>query len=308
MILTVTLNFALDITYELDRVEWGRTNAVRPVGRRAGGKGVNVARTLHQLGHAVTVTGLAGGTTGAVAREELTTSGMTDAMVEVSGESRSTLVVVEAGGEVTGFSEPGPEVSGLEWDGFADDFPDLVDGASVVVLSGSVPPGVPVDAYARLIGLAGAVGVPVVLDSHGDALVHGVAAGPAIVAINAEELSGVLGSDEVSVVAGAERLRRHGASAVVVSSGPDGIVCVTEEGSWRAAPPERLSGNPIGAGDAATAALAVGLVEGRSWPERLCDAVAVSAAAVCAPLAGSFDDSVYRRLLARLEAEEIGAS
>src|SRR3982074_2990509 len=106
MILTVTLNLAVDVTYELDRIHWGKTNAVRPVGRRAGGKGVNVARTLHQLGREVMVTGLAGGRNGATARAELATSGMIDATIEVAGESRTTLVVVQDDGEVTGFSEP----------------------------------------------------------------------------------------------------------------------------------------------------------------------------------------------------------
>ncbi len=100
-------------------------------------------------------------------------------------------------------------------------------------------------------------------------------------------------------------MRQLGAGAVVISSGPDGLLGVFDGGACRAAPPERLRGNPTGAGDAASAALVVGLVDAVPWPERLADAAALSAAAVCAPLAGSFDDRVYRRLRQELVAEEV---
>jgi tagatose 6-phosphate kinase len=303
MILTVTLNMAVDVTYGLDHIQWGRTNAVQPVGRRAGGKGVNVARTLQGLGREVMVAGLAGGRTGATARAELSTSGLVDATVEVAGESRTTLVVVEEKGEVTGFSEPGPQVTAEEWARLTATFTRLAGIADVVVLSGSLPPGVPVDAYAQLIAIADRARTPVVLDSHGEALAHGVSSGPAIVAVNADELRGVVSGDDV--VGGAAQLLERGASAAVISMGAEGIVAVTDEGAWQAAPPEMLRGNPTGAGDAVSAAMAVGVLNRTPWPARLADAVALSAAAVCAPLAGSFDQAVYRRLLSEVAAEEL---
>ena len=303
MILTVTLNLALDITYEVGTIRWGETQAVRVAGRRAGGKGVNVARTLHQLGREVIVTGLAGGRTGALARGELATSGLIDATVEMIGESRTTIVIVEEAGEVTGFSEPGPTVSSEEWTRLLATFSRLVSRSTAVVLSGSLPPGVPVDAYGQLIGLADRAGVPAVLDSHGEPLRHGVEAGPAIVTVNEDELADVVDTDEP--VGGAQELRGLGASAAVVSSGPEGLICVTDEGVWHAAPPSQMQGNPTGAGDAATAALAVGLVDRTPWEVRIADAAALSAAAVCAPLAGSFDEAVYRRLLSEVVAEEL---
>jgi tagatose 6-phosphate kinase len=304
MILTVTLNLAIDVTYRVPRVRLGRTNAVRPPGRRAGGKGVNVARTLHALGHEVIVTGLAGGLAGASARAELAASGLTDATIEIAGESRTTLVVVDDHGVVTGFSEPGPEVSAEEWARLVAAFRRLVGGASAVVVSGSAPPGVPRDAYAQLTRIATDARVPVVLDSSGEPLVRGIEARPAIVKVNADELNEVV--DAGDLVSGAAQLRERGAGAAVISSGPDGLVAVTEDGAWRAAPPEPLVGNPTGAGDAASAALAAGLVERTPWPERLVDAAALSAAAVSAPLAGSFDEPTYRRLRREIMAEEVG--
>jgi tagatose 6-phosphate kinase len=136
--------------------------------------------------------------------------------------------------------------------------------------------------------------VPVLLDAEGDALAQGVAARPTLVKINADELAGVVSG--LDVVGGAARLQAAGAQAVIVSEGAGGLLAITEEGCWRAAPTRKLHGNPTGAGDAASAALIVGALRGSSWPERLADAAALSAAAVCAPLAGSFDTGVYRSL------------
>jgi tagatose 6-phosphate kinase len=303
MVLTVTLNLAIDVTYFVEKVELEKTNPVRSSARRAGGKGVNVARTLHALGQEVMVAGLAGGRNGEDARAELASAGMTDATVEVAGESRTTLIVVDQEGGATGFSEPGPHISAEEWGRFMTSFSRLVRTARVVVLSGSVPPGAPVDAYAQLIGLADDARIPVILDSHGDHLARGIEAGPAIVKVNTDELVGVYNAKDV--LSGAAGLRDMGASAAVISMGPDGLVAVTDEGTWKATPPEPVRGNATGAGDAASAALAVGLMTGVPWPERLVEAAALSAAAVAAPLAGSFDPGLYRRLTGQIRAEEL---
>jgi tagatose 6-phosphate kinase len=309
MILTVTLNLSVDVTYHVDRVELGVTRDVRSVARRAGGKGVNVARVLHALGREVVVTGFAGGQSGAAARAELAASGLDDATVDIAGDSRTTLVVVDEDGEATGFSEPGPEVSPEEWRTMVAHFSQLVDGKDAVVMSGSVPPGVSDDAYAQLIALAAGAGVPVLLDTRDAPLTRALSASPAIVKVNRDELLGaaeLMGlGDQQDALGAVARIRDSGARALVISSGPAGLLGVCDGGAWRAVPPERLRGNPTGAGDAAAAALVVGLVDGVPWPERLVEAAALSAAAVCAPLAGSFDDAVYRRLRREIAAEEV---
>ena len=110
---------------------------------------------------------------------------------------------------------------------------------------------------------------------------------------NREELAAV--AQSADVLEGAARLRALGAQSVVASLGAEGLVAVTAEGWWRARPAQAAAGNPTGAGDAGVAALALGLARGWTWPERLVEAVALSAAAVSAPLAGSFDDDAYRR-------------
>jgi tagatose 6-phosphate kinase len=263
------------------------TTRVDEVFERAGGKAVNVARVLDALGHDVVVMGFAGGRVGEAVVDELGRAGLAHELVPVAGQTRRTLIVVEdRGGEPTGISEPGPRVSEDEWGTLLDAFRSRVRRASAVVLSGSLPPGPPAGAYAALIEAAG--DVPALLDTAGEPLELGAAAAPAIVKVNRDEL----GTDDV--VAGARRLRAAGAGAVVVSLGAEGLLAATGDGVLRAAPPEAVTGgNPIGAGDAASAALIAGHVAGTAWPERLADAAALSAAAVHAPVAGSFDAAAY---------------
>ena len=246
---------------------------------------------LDALGHEVVVTGFAGGRVGATARAEMEAAGLSDATVPVAGETRRTVIVLEdAGGEPTGISEPGPEIAPAEWEAFVAAFRALARDAQAVALSGSLPPGVPADAYAVLARESSA---PVLLDTSGEALRRGVAGAPAIVKPNRLELAELEDTDDT--VAAAQRLREAGPESVVVSAGAEGLLAVTPEGVLRAAPPEAVEGNPIGAGDAAAAALLAGMVAGTPWPERLADAVALSAAAVHAPVAGSFDADAYAR-------------
>lgn len=307
MILTVTLNAALDVTYDVERVVLHGAHRVRRVRRRAGGKGVNVARVLHALGEEAVVAGLAGGPTGEALRADLAAAGLPDALTPIAGDTRRTLAVVDAAtGDATGFWEPGAEVAADEWERFLAGFAPLARDAAVVVLSGSLPPGVPPDAYATLCRAAGR---PTILDSSGDALRLGLRGGPAIVKPNAAELAEVAGgeagdaSEVDAVLAGAERMRRAGAQAVVASLGADGLLAVADGGAWHARPPEAVHGNPTGAGDAVVAALAAGLAADRDWAGRLADAVALSAAAVLAPAAGEFDAAAYRRYRESVRAE-----
>lgn len=298
MILTVTLNFAVDVTYHVDGWARGETTRVHTVNRRAGGKGVNVARVLHTLGREVVITGLSGGFTGQAARTELAAAGLNDALVPVAGESRLTVVVTEPDGVATGLSEPGPRVSPGEWDTFTRQFMALLASARAVVLAGSLPPGLPSGAYQQLAGAAAKAGVPVLLDATGDALLAGLRASPTVVKINATELAEAIPGADVG--SGADALRRAGAGAVVISQGADGLTGLVDDRFLHAALPEPVRGNPTGAGDAASAALAVGMVEGTPWTKRLTDAVALSAAAVAAPEAGSFDARLYVNLQDRV--------
>ncbi|MFJ9664306.1 1-phosphofructokinase family hexose kinase [Streptomyces sp. NPDC101219] len=297
MILTVTLNTALDITHRVPSLRPHASHRVSEVSERPGGKGINVARVLAALGHEVTVTGFAGGTTGRILREQLAdVRGLVDALVPVDGTTRRTIAVVDdRSGGTTQLNEPGPPVSPAEWSAFQEAYAALLPAASAVALCGSLPPGVPVGAYAGLLRTARAAGVPTLLDTSGSALRRGIAGRPGILKPNADELAELTGSHEPSTAT--RDARRRGAGAVVASLGPDGLLAVTPEGRWRATPPARLHGNPTGAGDSAVAGLLSGLVENLPWPDRLTRAVALSAATVLSPVAGEFDRPAYEELL-----------
>jgi tagatose 6-phosphate kinase len=305
VILTVTLNAALDVTYELPGVTWGGSNRVTTVRRRAGGKGVNVARVAAALGSPVLATGLVGGGVGDMIRADLDQAGVPHSFTPVRQRSRQTVTVVEThGAETTVFNEPGPRITPGEWDAFLAHYRWLMPQTRLVVLSGSLPPGVPDDAYAAL---AGQAYVPVIIDADGDALAQGVTARPALVKPNAEELARATGHTDPLL--GAGRLCAQGAGSVLVSLGPEGLLAVTPDGAWRAWPPGPLPGNPTGAGDAAVAAAARALATGKDgadhWPDLLRQAVALSAAAVAAPVAGDFDTPTYTRLLPQITVQGV---
>jgi tagatose 6-phosphate kinase len=300
VILTVTLNTALDITYRVRSLRPHASHRVTELTERPGGKGVNVARVLAALGHEVTATGFAGGATGRVVQQRLTAvPGLVDALVPVSGATRRTIAVVDdLTGDTTQLNEPGPTVTPAEWSAFQEAYEDLLGSASAVALCGSLPPGVPVGAYAGLIRSARAAGVPVLLDTSGEPLRRGVAARPDIIKPNADELAELTGSHEP--LRATQDARRRGARAVIASLGPDGLLALTPEGRWHATPPARLHGNPTGAGDSAVAGLLSGLAENLPWPGRLARATALSAATVLAPVAGEFDQEAYEELVGRV--------
>jgi 1-phosphofructokinase family hexose kinase len=276
VILTVTLNPAIDITYHVDELRPGEVHRVSRVDERLGGKGVNVASVLAQLGVPAIATGLL---------RDGPVAGGGGTFFPVAGATRRTVVVTD-GRDATGFWEPGPAITAEEWEGFKAHFSLLLKQARVVVLSGSLPRGLPDSAYASLIELCREAGAASILDTSGPALKLGAAQGPDIVKPNASEL--------------ADAGTPGGGTVVVASMGPDGLAAL----GWRARPPRRIEGNPTGAGDACVASLARGLLHGTEWRDLLRDAVALSAAAVASPVAGLADLELYRNLLPQILIEE----
>jgi tagatose 6-phosphate kinase len=302
MILVVAVNPALDVTHHVAGVDWSGVNRPARVSARPGGKGLNVARTLRALGTETLVVGLAGGVTGDAVRAGLHEAGVPARFADIAGQTRRTFAVVDTTRHDTAlFNEPGPAVSQPEWQAFLVLVEESLPGSSALVLSGSLPPGLPTDSYARLTALAGQV--PVVLDAEGPALLHGAAAGPAIAKPNLAELErtvGLAAPGLAATAAAAGKLRAAGAGAVVVSLGGDGLLAVTGDGTWHAAPRGWVKGNPTGAGDAVVAGLARGLALGTPWPDRLRQAVALGTAAAAAPVAGHFAEADYARAFAEV--------
>lgn len=304
MILTVTPNIALDITYTIDKFELHSSMRVDDVADRAGGKGINVSRVLASLGYDSLILGFAGGNVGSAIEADLIASALPYELVPIEGQTRRSIGIVDRStGDATVLNEAGPHVSADEWDRLVEAVKHQLPNASTLVVSGSLPPGVGQAGVAELAQLAVAASVPVIVDTSGPSLLDAVAVGPDVVKPNAHEITAATGIADP--LEGAAALLERGAKAVVVSLGADGMCVVTADQTLRAKPTRIISGNPTGAGDAGVAALAAGLSLASPWEDRLRQAVAVSAAAVAHPLAGSFDPDVYESMLTDVLVEDL---
>lgn len=312
MIVTVTPNPALDVTYEVDKLQLGGEHRVRAVHERPGGKGINVARILSSLGHRTLATGLTIGATGRAMTAALQEFDVPEAFLQLDdsgrGHTRRT-VVVHDGLATTSFYEPGPRLIAADAKALIEHVRALVGGATALVISGSLPPGLPDDTVARLASLAHDHGIPAVVDT---AVMLALAAKTgAVLNPNRAELAIAVGVPDLptltDVVEAARHLVSEGANALVVTLGSEGMVAVTKDAVLRSRPPTVLSGNPTGAGDACAAALtarlATACAAGKAvdWHATLVEATALSAAALLRPVAGEVDREAYERWKTEIE-------
>ncbi len=315
MIVTVTLNAALDVAYEAEGPSWQATRDITRVRHRAGGSGVAVARVLYKFGHEVVVAGLAGGSTGELIREDLGRSGIPVALTGISQESRRMLAVTDTvSGQTMRLREPGPYVTTEELGRFAGDYRHMLSDATAVVLCGSLPLGLPPEIYGSLATYAAEAGVPVILSTGGEALQHAAARRPDLVVPDEENEplaagSGGSAGSEGPASAEAEAadqaadqaagsgdaLLAQGAAAVAVPAG-DRITVVTKAGRWSATLPGLTSGSP----GPLVGGLVPGLLLGWSWPDLLRHAAAVAAAAT---IAGDVNLTEYERLVDQVAVE-----
>ncbi|HEY0716286.1 MAG TPA: PfkB family carbohydrate kinase [Streptosporangiaceae bacterium] len=293
MIVTVTLNAALDVAYEAADPSWQATRDVTRVRHRAGGSAVAVARVLYRFGHEVVVAGLAGGATGELIKEDLGRSGIPVAMTGISQESRRVLAVTDTvSGQTMRLREPGPYVTTEELGRFAGEYRSMLADAAAVVLCGTLPLGLPPELFGSLATYAAEAGVPVIVNTGGEALSYAAARRPDLV-VPDEESGHPAGAE-----ADGDALLTQGAVAVAVPAG-DRITVVTKAGRWRAALPGLTSGPP----GALVGGLVPGLLLGWSWPDLLRHAAAVAAAA---DPSGHVNLTEYERLVDQVAVEPIG--
>ncbi|KDN22017.1 1-phosphofructokinase family hexose kinase [Amycolatopsis rifamycinica] len=299
-ILTITLNPAIDVTYRTGALRLGGTTRVPDVRSRAGGKGVNVAAVVRELGGESLVLALTTTRAPDEFRDGLDGLGLAHRLVPALPAVRRTVAVVTPADGTTMLQENGFPAGPAGETGILDALGDeLADGAGAVVISGSVPPGLSADVPAKLARLCARHDVPVIADVSGDALREAAGSG-AVLMPNEDELAELAGPGTCQDLVAA------GAPAVVATFGPGGAVAVTERGTWRARPAEVVTGNPAGAGDAGAAALAMHLTGSEvDWPVALADVVATSAAAVLRPVAGEIDVAARDRWIRAVEVERI---
>ncbi len=254
MILTVTPNPALDRALSVSNFRVGELVGVKEVHCTAGGKGINVARVLKLLGADAAVTGFSGGTYGEELERKLDGEGIRAYFANTSGGTRqSTTIIDSALGTETHLLEPGPSVSQEEVAEFDRRFLELLEKAEFVVFSGSLPPGVPQDLYRRMIRSANDKKVRTALDAKGRALKFGLEGKPSFIKPNRaelEEISGERLSSPEEIVRASKRLVDMGIDMVVVSLGGEGMIFVSKDDIFQAAPPQISVVSSVGSGDA----------------------------------------------------------
>lgn len=290
MIVTVTPNPALDLTWHVDRLETGETHRADAGVSRAGGKGLNVARVAAAHAPVLALT-TAGGTTGAEFAADLAASGVPHRLVPVLAPTRRSIAIVDrAAVDTTIINERGSNPSDTEWGALIAEVVEAMPGASVLVISGSLPPGAPPSLLPVLITIGRDAGVPVIVDTSGAALLVAAEASATVLKPNAAELADATGLTDP--LEGARALIARGVELVLLSLGADGMLAVTATEAHHASLDSALSGNPTGAGDSAVAACAVLYEAGeRDIEQVLRRATSWSAAAVLMPLAGDIHES-----------------
>ncbi|WP_217923466.1 1-phosphofructokinase family hexose kinase [Miltoncostaea oceani] len=286
-IVTLTLNPALDATTDVPELVAGPKLRCGAVRREAGGGGVNVARAVTGLGGRALAVLAAGGSTGAEIERCLVDEGVPRRVIPIAGTSRENVAVHErASGGLYRLVMPGPALTAAEWRRCIDVAADAAEG-DLLVASGSLPPGVPADAYARLARTVASRGVRLLLDTAGPGLRGGLGAGVHLIKPNARELDELAGralDDAGREEFAASIVRGGGADVVIVTLGADGALVVDGGGPTRIHPPPVAHpDSAVGAGDNFMAGLVLALAAARDTAGACAVGVAAAAAALLTP-------------------------
>jgi 1-phosphofructokinase family hexose kinase len=315
MIITVTLNPALDKTLQVPNFTPGRRHRTVDQVAMPGGKGVNVARAIKRLGQPVIATGIAGGATGTRIVEALNDEAILNAFVRIREESRTNTAVLDpTTGLQTEINERGPAVSPQELELFHEKLLYLAKGASMCVFAGSLPRGVEADVYGQLIKEVKRLGVTTVLDTDGEALRLAMRAEPDVVSPNeleAEELVGQEFNDVEDRAQAVVEMTRLGAGEAIMTVRDGCYASVADAGAalYRISVSEQEPRSRIGSGDAFLAGYVAARYSGRPPVDCLRYGVACGAESIEHFGAGVLDPARVGRLLGEVEADrlEIGA-
>ena len=286
MIYSITLNPVLDRTLWVEKIQPDDSNRIEREERYAGGKGIDVSRVLTTLGVNNRALGFIGGFAGEELEGRLLNEGIASDFIRISGETRTNIIVNDMGkGTQTVFSARGPEINPHSLIKLISKVESL-DQPDVVIISGSLPPGVNPEIYRKLIEIIRSKGARVILDTDGNALRVGVQGHPDAIKPNVHELSRFVGKELNGIgeiISAAHTIRKQGTGIVLVSMGARGILMVGEKEQYLASPPDVEVKNTIGAGDSAVAGFVNGWVKGKSLKEALTYAVAAGTATTLRP-------------------------
>lgn len=267
MIITVTMNPAIDKTVEIDTLQAGGLNRIQRVEYDAGGKGINVSKTIHELGGESIAVGFLGGNAGKTIEHVLEDRGIKNDFIWVEGETRTNTKVFEQNGAVTELNEPGPKITEAQIDELLKKLDEYAKEGNLIVLSGSIPAGVDRKIYARITELAHEKGAQVLMDADGDLFRNALEARPDIIKPNRVELEEYAGVDyrvsQEELLDMAKNLQEKGIHTVAVSMGKSGALFVKNDYEVRCPALSVKAHSTVGAGDAMVAALAY------AWDQQL---------------------------------------
>ncbi|MGH3037748.1 MAG: 1-phosphofructokinase family hexose kinase [Gaiellaceae bacterium] len=312
MIVTVTLNAAIDRTLVVPNFHPGHRHRASVGFPSAGGKGINVARALKRLGTPVVGTGLAGGRTGTLLVEDLTNEGILNDFVRIRHESRTSIAVLDpTSNAYTEIYEWGPEVGDEELEILREKLAYLAQRAEFVVLAGSLPRGVDTGIYGELVRELNRRQLLAVVDAEGEPLSQAVEAEPYLVSPNQQEAEALVGHefvDEEDLAAGLDEIAELGARNVIITL-PTGCYAVLREDRTqlrvRAVAPQMEAVSTVGAGDTLLAGFLAARVAGKSFEDAVRAAVAAGAASVLEAGPGRFDPREASRLTSLVQLERI---
>ena len=310
MIVTVTMNPAIDKTVEITKLICGGLNRIQRVEYDAGGKGINVSKTIHELGGESIATGFLGGNNGKTIANVLQGKGIRCDFVWVEGETRTNTKVFEDSGELTELNEPGPVITAENLANLKEKLLEMAGKDTLFVFAGSIPAGVDKGIYAELISLLKKKGAAVLLDADGETFRKAAESGPNIMKPNSAELAEYAGIDyrasEKELTEIAEDFQAKGVESIVISMGAAGALFLL--GDYRVKCPALSvkAHSPVGAGDAMVAALAYAWDNklGNEETVKLC--MAVSAGAVTTIGTKPPSKEVVDILLKQVKIEELG--
>ena len=312
MIVTVTLNAAIDRTLTVPNFQLGHRHRASQGLTLAGGKGINVARALKRLDVPVVATGLAGGRTGTRIVEELTSEAILNDFVRIADESRTSSAVVDpTAGTYTEINEWGPQVEPDELAMLLEKISYLARGADMVVFAGTLPRGVGDSFYAEAIRDLNRRNVPAVLDSEGPPLRLGVEAEAFLVTPNQREAEGLVGQefgDDEDYTMALDRIADMGARNVLITSDTRSFGLFRADRkrtSFRADAPVVEPVSAVGSGDVLLAAFLAARLAEKPLEEALRAAVAAGAASTLEVGAGRFEPREASKLQSSVDVREL---
>lgn len=286
MILTVTINPAIDRTLTVDRLVFDDRAYILSTEYGVGGRGINASKTIHLLGGDTRAILPAGGSSGRVIEESLKQLGFSYQLVPIRRAVRTNFTISQEKGLTIKLNELGPKLAKKEWVAVQDAVFHTLPKAKWLMLCGSVPPSVPGDFYSSIIQRAKQQNVPVVLDTDNEALTEGIKAGPTVVSPNQQEAERLLGTVMITrthFLDAVRRIHQMGAESVVLSLGSRGVMALHEGKIYESVPPRIEVVCAIGAGDALCAAFCWAMSEGKSFQEAIRWAVAAGTASAKLP-------------------------